>query len=311
MMKGSVKLIGLTLALAAMLGLSGCGGGTVGSGKVYYLSHNDTGSGFNEELKQAFLAQAQAAGVSVDVLNAKNDSNTQLDNMNEAIENGAAAIVLAAVDGEAIVPAVQKANEAGIGIVRVNRDIADGKFVAAISDDREAGIMQGEYMAKNLPQGAAVLYMGGEMTQGVARQRWEGFKEACLDKRSDVKLLAAADCSWNKAEALKQMTLWLKVFPKVEAVVCANDDMALGAVQALKDAGRLQGVWISGVDATATALKAVQAGTMSQTVMQDAKGQGEAAWKLVQAIARGEKPSQDLIVPFVSITRDNIVQFLK
>ena len=310
-MKGSVKLIGLTLALAAMLGLSGCGGGTVGSGKVYYLSHNDTGSGFNEELKQAFLAQAQAAGVSVDVLNAKNDSNTQLDNMNEAIENGAAAIVLAAVDGEAIVPAVQKANEAGIGIVRVNRDIADGKFVAAISDDREAGIMQGEYMAKNLPQGAAVLYMGGEMTQGVARQRWEGFKEACLDKRSDVKLLAAADCSWNKAEALKQMTLWLKVFPKVEAVVCANDDMALGAVQALKDAGRLQGVWISGVDATATALKAVQAGTMSQTVMQDAKGQGEAAWKLVQAIARGEKPSQDLIVPFVSITRDNIVQFLK
>ena len=311
MMKGSVKLIGLTLALAAMLGLSGCGGGTVGSGKVYYLSHNDTGSGFNEELKQAFLAQAQAAGVSVDVLNAKNYSNTQLDNMNEAIENGAAAIVLAAVDGEAIVPAVQKANEAGIGIVRVNRDIADGKFVAAISDDREAGIMQGEYMAKNLPQGAAVLYMGGEMTQGVARQRWEGFKEACLDKRSDVKLLAAADCSWNKAEALKQMTLWLKVFPKVEAVVCANDDMALGAVQALKDAGRLQGVWISGVDATATALKAVQAGTMSQTVMQDAKGQGEAAWKLVQAIARGEKPSQDLIVPFVSITRDNIVQFLK
>lgn len=311
MTKGCVKIMALALTLAALLGLSGCGGSSAGSGKVYYLSHNDTGTGFNEDLKQAFLAQAQAAGTSVEVLNAKNDSNTQLDNMNEAIDNGAAVIVLAAVDGEAIVPAVKKANEAGVGIVRVNRDIADGKFVASMSDDREAGIMQGEYMAKNLPQGAAVLYLGGEMTQGVARMRWEGFKEACLDKRPDIKLLASADCSWNKADALKQMTLWLKVFQKVDAVVCANDDMALGAVQALKDAGRLQGVLISGVDATAPALKAVQAGTMSQTVMQDAKGQGEGAWKLVQAILSGEQPSQDLIVPFVSITRDNIAQFLK
>ena len=171
--------------------------------------------------------------------------------------------------------------------------------------------MQGEYMAKNLPQGAQIVYFGGEMTQGGARKRWEGFKEACLDKRPDIKLIGQSDCGWQKVNSLKQMTLWLKLFPKIDGVVAANDDMALGAVQAMKDAGRLDGVLVSGVDATGDALKAIAAGSMSQTVMQDAKGQGEGAFSLVQAFFHGEHPAEDLLIPFVSITKENLSQYAK
>jgi inositol transport system substrate-binding protein len=299
------------LSAAVAVTIMGCGSSETASGKVYYLIHDDTGTGFNEDLKQGFLTNAKGAGVETEVLNAQGDTNLQLDQMNQAMDEKAGVIVLAAVDGDAIVPAVKKANEAGIPIVRINRDINDGKFVASVSDDREAGKMQGEYMAKNLPQGAQIVYFGGEMTQGGARKRWEGFKEACLDKRPDIKLIGQSDCGWQKVNSLKQMTLWLKLFPKIDGVVAANDDMALGAVQAMKDAGRLDGVLVSGVDATGDALKAIAAGSMSQTVMQDAKGQGEGAFSLVQAFFHGEHPAEDLLIPFVSITKENLSQYAK
>ncbi|BAL82329.1 putative D-ribose-binding periplasmic protein [Selenomonas ruminantium subsp. lactilytica TAM6421] len=305
------KLALFLLMLMVSISLLGCGGSEVSSGKVYFLLHNDAGGGFNEDLKQALLKKAQEGGVAIEVLDGKGDTNLQLDQMNEVIASKAGAVVLAAMDGDAIIPAVKKANEAGIPIIRVSRDINDGQFVSCLSDDREAGKMQGEFMAKNLPPNAQILYMSGEMTQGAAIKRWEGFKEACLDKRPDVKLLASADCGWNKTDALKQMTLWLKIYPQIDGVVGANDEMVLGAIQSLKDNNRLNGVWTSGVDATDNALKAVQAGLMSQTVKQDAVGQGEGAFQLVQAALTGNKSAADVVVPFVSITRDNIGQFLK
>ena len=86
--------------------------------------------------------------------------------------------------------------------------------------------------------------------------------------------------------------------------------MALGAIRALRDAGRLEGVLVSGVDATDAALKAVSDGTMSQTVKQDAEGQGEGAFALIQAVRQGNKQPEDILVPFVEITKANIGQFL-
>ncbi|SHK32903.1 inositol transport system substrate-binding protein [Selenomonas ruminantium] len=307
----TIKLVFLLMIAMISLGLMGCGGDQASSGQVYFLLHNDAGAGFNEDLKQALVNKAKEHGVTVEVLDGKSDSNMQLDQMNHVIAAKAGAVVVAAVDGDAIIPAVKKANEADIPIIRVNRDINDGKFVSCISDDKEAGRMQGEFMAQKLPPDARIIYMSGEMTQGAAIKRWEGFKEACLDKRPDVKLLAMADCGWNRADALKQMTLWLKIFPQIDGIVGANDEMVLGAIQILKDNNRLNGVWSSGVDATDDALKAVQAGLMSQTVKQDAKGQGEGAWQLVQAALTGNKSSADVVVPFMSITSDNIGQFLK
>ena len=68
-----------------------------------------------------------------------------------------------------------------------------------------------------------------------------GFKEACLDKRPDIKLLAKTIGNWSKAEAMCDMALWLQLFPKIDGVVAANDDMAIGAMQALKANNRLSG----------------------------------------------------------------------
>ncbi|MFA1625651.1 substrate-binding domain-containing protein [Rhizobium mongolense] len=104
---------------------------------------------------------------------------------------------------------------------------------------------------------------------------------------------------------------WIQSFPQFDAIVAANDQMALGALQALKGADRLKGVMISGVDGTADALNAITAGEMSQTIFQDAAGQAKAAFDVVEGLKKGEPAPAEKLVPFASITKDNVQQYAK
>ncbi|WP_295165172.1 sugar ABC transporter substrate-binding protein [Selenomonas sp. F0473] len=303
----NLKKWGLLLLPAACLGLAGCGLTGGGSDRVVYANFDDA-DGFCSQIREAFDRKAKADGIQVDFLDAKNDGNMQIDQLNEVIRSGAGAIVLLAVDGSSIVKTIEKANDAGIPVITVNRSVAGGKVLRAFSDDKEAGRMQGEYMASHLPPNAKIVYFQGDGTQSSAVGRWEGFKEACLDKRSDIQLLSFSDAGWSKAEALKTMMLWMSMFPQIDGVVAGNDEMALGAVQALKSANRLTGCLVSGVDATPSGLAAVEAGEMVQTIKQDAKGQGEGALTLAEGFLKGAPPSSDIAVPFTSITQDNVAQ---
>ena len=298
---------GMLFLPAVCFGLTGCGLTGGSSDRVIYANYDDS-DGFCGQIKDAFAAKAQADGIEVEFLDAKSDGNMQIDQLNEAISGGAGAIILLAADGTSIVKTIEKANDAGIPIITVNRSVAGGKVLRAYSDDKEAGRMQGEYMAAHLPPNAKVVYLQGDGTQGSAVGRWEGFKEACLDKRPDVQLLSLVDAGWSKAEALKTMMLWMNMFPEINGVVAGNDEMALGAVAALKGANRLKGCLVSGVDATPAGLAAVETGEMAQTVKQDAKAQGEGALTLAEGFIKGDPPSGDLAIPFTSITADNIAQ---
>ena len=303
----NLRTWGLLLLPAACLSLAGCGLPGASSDRVIYANYDD-GDGFCTQIKDAFAAKAKADGIEVEFLDAQNDGNMQIDQLNEAISSGAGAIILLAADGSSIVKTIEKANDAGIHIITVNRSVAGGKVLRAYSDDVEAGRMQGEYMASHLPPNAKIVYLQGDGTQSSAVGRWEGFKAACLDKRPDIQLLSFVDAGWSKAEALKTMMLWMNMFPEINGVVAGNDEMALGAIAALKGANRLAGCLVSAVDATPAGLAAVEAGEMAQTVKQDAKAQGEAALTLAEGFLKGNPPSGDLAIPFTSITSDNIAQ---
>lgn len=304
-MKKMFKAAAAACGMLALLTLPGCGSQGGAGQKVYFVAHADA-TGFTGLLYEGVKSRMQ--GAEVEFLNANGDPNLQIDQLKAAIEEKPAAIVLLAVDGNAVIPAVEKANEAGIPVIATNRDLNGGTFANVASDEAQAGRLQGEYMAKHLPQGAKVVYLMGESRQSGAIARWEGFKAACLDKRPDIQLLAKADANWSETEGLKDMTLWLQIYPQIDAVVCGNDSMALGALHALKAAGK-SGVLISGVDAVDDALKAVAAGDMSQTVKQDADKTAEAIAALLQKSLSGTAPTDDVKVPFTEITRDNISQF--
>lgn len=296
------------LALAA----AGCGGSSGSEGKtIAYVAH-DKQTGFTSVLYEALRAAGEKSGLTIDFYESNQDTNAQIDQMNEVIAKKPAAIILLPNDAAALTPSVEKANAAGIPVLVTNRDIAGGKTAQVHSDERQAGRLQGEYMAKHLKQGAKIVYFLGDSAQASARERWAGFKEACLDKRPDITLLASTDAAWNKTEAMKSMTLWLSIFPQIDAVVAGNDDMALGGIAAMKGAGRFNSdILVSGVDANDEALKAVAAGEMAQTIKQDADASADTIMELVKKMVQGGQTTDDKKVPFIEITKTNVAQFVK
>ncbi len=296
--------VAVSCVAASVLACAGCGSQGASSGKVIFASHTEATS-FTGKLYEGISAKVSAQGGTVELLNAGGDANMQVDQLHDALEEKPAAIILLAVDGYALIPMVEKANEAGVPVIATSRDLNGGVFAKVRSDEHQAGKLQGDYMAKNLPRNAKIVYLMGQSNQSSAIQRWEGFKEGCLDKRSDIELLAKTDSNWSEAEALKNMTLWLQVFPKIDGVVAANDTMALGALKALKAAGLNGKVLVSGVDAKDAAVKAVASGDMAQTVKQDADKTVAAISDILQKALSGNVPTDDVKIPFVEITKDN------
>lgn len=308
-MKCRFRLLMGAMLVIAMLALGGCGSDSKSAGGKIVFSSHDANDGFPSMIYDAVLERAQKAGIEVELLNAKGDINEQVDQLNAAIDQKPNAIVLLPVEGTGIVPTVQKINKAGIPVIQTNRDLNGGEFAGVMSDERQAGQLQGEFMAKNLPQGAKIVYLMGEPNLSSSKDRWEGFKEACLDKRPDITLLAKAECDWSEAQGLRYMTMWLEVFPQIDAVVSANDTMAIGAIKAMKAAGRNNGVLVCGCDGLKVGLDAVASGDMALTVQQNADKTADAIMDLVQKAISGNPSTDKVKVPYTEITSANVAQF--
>ncbi len=112
-------------------------------------------------------------------------------------------------------------------------------------------------MKEHLPKDAKILYLEGTPGLSHTQERKKGFEDAL--GRSDVATLASLSANYDRAEGMKVTEDWIQSFPKFDAIVAANDQMALGALEALQGADRLKGVMISGVDGTADALNAIKA----------------------------------------------------
>lgn len=260
--------------------------------------------------KNAFITAAKSdADVQVNFADANNDTSKQLDQIDNFIAQKVNAIVVVPVDYQGVVPGVEKANAAGIPVITLGIQSAGGKFTFVGSKEEDAGRLQGEFMKAKLPKDAKILYLQGTLGLTSAQGRLKGFEDAL--QRPDVKMLASLTGDYDRAEGMKVTEDWIQSFPQFDAVIAANDQMALGALEALKGADRLKGVLISGVDGTPDALNAIKAGDMAQTIFQDAAGQAKTAFDVVEGIKKGEQPPAEKLVPFASITKENVDQYLK
>ena len=139
------------LSVLMLVTLTGCGGGS-GEG-VAYLCFDRADAFGGTLIGEAFEKAAQSKGLNVTYYDAKGDANLQVDQMKEAVANGVKSIVLLAADGDILAPEVVNANEKGITVITVNRGVNGGEHFDVMSDDLEAGKLQGEYLSKTLPQG--------------------------------------------------------------------------------------------------------------------------------------------------------------
>ena len=307
-MKMTKKLLALSMAAVFSMAAAGCGGGN--NGKIAYLNFDNTDAFGGKLIREEVKKGAESKGLNLEFYDAKGDRNTQVDQMKTAIADKSEAIVLLAIDGDGIIPLVEEANAAKIPVVTVNRDANGGERYRVYSEEYEAGKLQAEYMLKNLPPNANVVYLEGTGNLGSSQQRWDGFRKECLEKRTDINLLDMQDGRYSEVEAMKITAQWLTIFPKIDAIICGNDQMAFGAITALTAANRLEGCMVSGVDAVDKAIELIEKGEMAQTIKQDGVKQAEGVVTVLDKLHRGEQAS-DIIVPFTSITKENLQDFKK
>lgn len=265
---------------------------------------------FTMSRKNAFIEAAKASpNLQVKFADANGDISRQLDQIDNFIAQKVNAIIVVPVDYQGIVPGVEKANKAGIPVIALGIKAAGGNYTFVGSQNVDAGRMQGEYMAKVLPKNAQIVYLQGQPGLSHSKERLDGFMKA-MQARADVKVLANLPANYDRAEGMKVTEDWIQRFPKFDAVIAANDQMALGALQALKAANR-KGVLISGIDGTKDALNAIKAGEMSQSIFQNAKGQAEGAYAAVKMAMDGKPLSKEILIPFESIVKDNVDKYMK
>lgn len=154
--------------------------------------------------------------------------------------------------------------------------------------------------------------MEGYIGQAAQIKRSIGAKNV-LKKYPGIKVIAEQTAEWDRAKAMSLMENWIQVHKNsLNAVFAQNDEMAMGALQAVEQAGMKDKIKIVGIDAISDALNAVKQGRLEATVFQDAKSQGEKAIEMADKLIKKKPlPEKNIFIPFKLVTRENVGQFLK
>ena len=240
---------------------------------------------------------------------------TQADNVPEQtrliediiVKKDADALVWAPVDFRAQVALAEKANTAKLPIFNFNSKLAGGEIVTfAGTDDFAMGKGIIDYIQKVLNQKGNIIILDGVPGATTAELRKQGMLEE-LKKYPNIKVVAHQTANWSRAEALRVTENLLQSQPNVEAIVCANDEMALGAVAALDSAGKAGKVKVTGVDSTPDALVAVKEGKLFASVDYSAYVIGYKSVEFAVRYLNGEKiPEQIYLVDYRIVDKTNV-----
>ncbi|RLE55651.1 MAG: D-ribose ABC transporter substrate-binding protein [Thermoprotei archaeon] len=273
---------------------------------------------------EAAVKELKAKGIEVELIvyDAKDDPDLQVRQIEEAIAKKVDALLINPVHKEAILPAVRDAVKAGIIVITTDRDIADKSLrVFFTGTDNVYGA---ELAVKALiealeksgkPKPWKIVILHGIPGTTAAEDRKKGFHNVLdpLVKKGDVKIVAEEIAYFRRDKGLEVMESILARTKEIDAVICANDEMALGAIQAIEGAGLVPGkdIIVVGYDAIPDAVEAVKAGKMYATIAQSPFLQGY--WAVMGAyyiVVKGWKPPKDFIpTPVVVVTKANVGTF--
>ena len=327
-MKKNLKLLSAALSLALVGGsIAGCGAADASAKKTKTEATSNAGdttaaaenklklgitlyslkNEYTVRLANAAQKKADEMGAELMVYDGNYDPSTQISQVETMISDGCDGIILNPQDSDACSPCVDKAVEAGIPIVAVNTRVNNDKITSYIgSKDVTAGEMIMQKIADQLGGKGKIVIIEGPMGQSAQIERREGIQNI-LNKYPDIEVLAEKTANWSRSESMTVMETWMQAFDQIDAIVAENDEMALGAREAVKAAGK--DIPAVGVDGINDALNAVEEGNMLITVFQDAAGQGgKAVEVLIDAI--NKKPvDKDYWIEFEEVNKDNVAQF--
>lgn len=255
--------------------------------------------------------KAKELGVELITVDAERSALKQIEQVESFIAQKVDVIVMNPCEVEASSPAVTKALAAKIPIINVNSETTATPSAFVGSDDIESGRIAMKYIAEKLGGKGNVLMMHGYMGQAAQIKREQGAREI-LKQYPNLKLLAHQTAEWDRAKSMALMENWIQSYGKeINAVFAQNDEMGMGAVKALTDAGLKDKVIVVSIDAIPDALQAVKKGTLNATVFQNAQQQGAKAIETAVKIAKGEAYDKQVLIPFQLVTQENVSGFLK
>lgn len=331
------RVLAAILTGIMLLGLAGCGG----SGQTDAQTSSESGK---EENAEEVLTESAAEGESVKIgVLMKTMSDTFSNKLGEAIKayqeeaypdaelylmDGQAdvakqisqaedliakqvdVIILNPQDADGSAQVLDLASDAGIPVIEVNTETTRTDYVSYVgSNDVMAGEIMGNFVMEQMgEEGGQYAILEGEIGQSAQILRAEGIANT-IQADDTYECVAQLTANWQRDEAMATTEDWLGKYPDLKAIICHNDDMSMGALQAAEAQER--DIIIIGTDAIPDALAAVKEGRLNGTVLQDAATQASTAVDVAVKVASGEAVEAKYDVPFQRITIENVDEFIE
>jgi erythritol transport system substrate-binding protein len=309
-MRGSQQGVWV-LVLSALVSLGGCHREDSSKRLIVVMVPSQDNPFFKAEADAA-AARARSLGYRVRV-DAHDDDAFRQDNLiDAAIASNAAAIILDNAGADASIAAVRRATKAGIACFLIDREINTSGVAKAqiIADNRQgSAIVAQSFLDAIGPDGGAYVELLGKESDTNAQVRTAGF-HSVLDKQRNLMRVAAQSANWSQSEAFQKTETMLQAHPDIRGIIAGNDTMALGALAAVKSAGR-KVIIITGLDGSPDAVSAIRAGEMRATSLQPAVEIARlAADEADQFLKTGTTGRPEMqVIPCILVTQKNADDF--
>ena len=260
---------------------------------------------------------AKIPGVKITMESAGGDAAKQMETVKKFVADKVDALIVGPADGDMGAELSRIASDAKIPLVYVNNEPANlaelpEKQTLVASDEKDSGTLQTKEVCRQLHGKGNVVILMGELFHAAARKRTEDVAEVlATDDCKQIHVVERQAANWSPQLAEFQMQEWLTAGVKFDAVIANNDEMALGAIKALKKANvPMNKVVVAGVDATDDALAAIVRGDLDVTILQNAAGQGSGSVDAALKLIKGESVPKTIYIPFELVTADNVAKYL-
>ncbi|ASF41346.1 D-ribose ABC transporter substrate-binding protein [Halobacillus halophilus] len=266
------------------------------------LSISTLNNPFFVSLRDGAEAAAEEAGFEITTADAQNDAATQVSDIEDLLQQEIDVLLVNPTDSAAVVSAIESANDSGVPVITVDRTADGGDVVTHIASDNVAGgEMAGNFIAEQLNEEGQVVELEGIPGASATRERGEGFHNV-VDSMDGIEIVANQSANFDRSEGLTVMENILQSTESLDAVFAHNDEMALGAVQALESNNMLEDVTVVGFDATDDARAAVSEGRMDATVAQQPELIGQKAIDAAGKVAKDEQVEEFIPVELQLVT---------
>jgi inositol transport system substrate-binding protein len=305
-----MKRISLALLAVALVALSAAAhAATLGVSMALFDDN------FLTAVRASMKERAQQLNVPIQFEDAQNDIGRQLNQIQNFIAQQVDAIIVNPVDTDATPKMTRLAVSARIPLVYVNRLPADKQLPPRVSfvgsDEAQSGTLQMAEVCRLLQGKGEIVVLIGELTNQAARQRTQDIYDVIARPQCrGIRIVEKQTANWKRTEAADLMTNWLSAGVRPQAVLANNDEMAIGAIQSLKQAKLLSRTIVAGIDATPDGLAAMKAGDLKATVFQNAPAQGRGAVDTALKLVKSENVASFVWVPFELVTPGNLPNYL-